>query len=1047
MTASSFPTSRSRRIATVASVLMAITLSASVLVLVLGASVPESWWPRTGQAFAADAYSGSTRQDACGLIAGPAKEYCERGATSWTASAARAPRDSASRAWMLFPAGAGVAALVVWRRRGTPGRGRRRMWRPDRGTLRSAGVIVLFSGVFILVNSQVVYAASSNSETGDLLAPLNIYSSEGVPINGYELNAEGGSIVSFKTQSLAFALSGLFTLIRLLVGLAGWAIEVAFRFPVLKILTGPAQKVADAYNTVVVDTLGLKGLVLAWAFVFAGFMIVRGRVGRGLGEIFLTLLIAAFAASTFVRPDYLLAQNGPLGQTQQVAAEVAQESVNSYAWGGKLASKGPCDGMAGNAEIKCLEREAEAPVSSTDVARPLQDSVTNALIVKPYMLLQYGRILDPAKKSDSKAYAVHLKWLTGGYKAGSKDRTDACSLVYGPAKQYCLRDNDNAPDGNDGLPSLTPGGELLDTASPVVSEEDKEFAAFLADLKKAGPVGKACAAYAAKPTWWRVGGALLLLIAALFICGMLLSSAIVLLGTQGVCAAAAGAAGVTFIAGMLPGPARQSVWKWLSLWGIAILVVVGICAFVPFFGIAVDATITDGPDLMVERILLIDVLAIAGAAGHRRLLTGITSFGRRMAMRMRYAKVGGTHMPGDTSELGAALAMNSPAALGGYGGLRAFTGGGGGRYGMLGTRQRLMGALASLFDGAGMPVDTGRVLADAGAEAGRGLAPLTAAAAVGGLGARLGAKGAHWLLIGRRPDREQLAKWRKPTAGGDPNAGGPSDGGDGGSGGAGPRRPGGPPDRYRNEQGQIVDRRTGQILHDQNTDRTLLSTRAHNRLVRLRGYRILNRGGRAAYGATVGLPANIRRARAGSSRYSQDARQQVRVWGNTVREDGRAWPATARSISRVMRERGDDRTDTAPLVSRRLPVSNGPGSTQPATARASEAPAAGGARPRSSFAPDPGALQRLLDDPAELRRQTIANVAAVDPSLARAMQGRAQPPSRQPSVQPDTTSDGTRAQARARFQELMRRTAPEADRLRQQHSRPDDDLDHPDFTE
>lgn len=143
------------------------------------------------------------------------------------------------------------------------------------------------------------------------------------------------------------------------------------------------------------------------------------------------------------------------------------------------------------------------------------------------------------------------------------------------------------------------------------------------------------------------------------------------------------------------------------LWGIAILALVGICAFVPFFGIAVDATVTNGPDLVVERILLIDVLAIAGAAGHRRLLTGITSFGRRMAMRMRYAKVGGTHLPGDTSELGAALAMNSPAAMGGYGGgLRAFTGGGG-RFGMLGTRQRLMGALASLVDGAGMPVDTG----------------------------------------------------------------------------------------------------------------------------------------------------------------------------------------------------------------------------------------------------------------------------------------------------------------------------------------------------
>ncbi|MEU2587316.1 hypothetical protein ABZ612_31260 [Streptomyces avermitilis] len=901
------------------------------------------------------------------------------------------------------------------------------MFRPDRGTLRSAGFVLLLTSVFVMVNSQVVYAASSNSETGDLLAPLNITSSEGAPINGYELNAEGGSIVAFKTQALAFALSGLFTLIRMLVGLAGWAIEVAFRFPLLKILSRPAQKAADTYDNVVVDTLGLKGLLLAWAFVFAGFMIVRGRVGRGLGEIFLTLLIAAFAASAFVRPDTLLAQDGPLGQSQQVAAEVAQQSVNSYDWGGKLASKGPCEGMAGNAEIKCLEREGEGPVSAAEVARPIQDSITNALIVKPYMLLQYGRILDPAKPADRKAYAVHLKWVTGGYKAGAKkdneDKKDACAKIKGEAKKYCERDTDDVP-GNNGsgtLPELTPGGELLDASHAIVTDEDREFYAFLQDMKKAGDVGKSCAAYAEKPTWWRVGGAALLLIATLFICGMLLSSAIVLLGTQGICAAAAAAGGVTFIAGMLPGPARQSVWKWLSIWGISVLTVVGVCAFVPFFGIAVDATITNGPDLMVERILLIDVLAIAGAAGHRRLLTGITSFGRRMAMRMRYAKVGGTHMPGDTSELGAALAMNSPAALGGYGGgLRAFTGGGGGRYGMLGTRQRLMGALTSLFDGAGMPVDTGRVLADAGAEAGRGLAPLTAAAAVSGAGARLGAKGTHWLLIGRRPDKEQLAKWRKPTADGDPDTGGPSGGPDGGSGGGGPRRPGGPPDRYRDEDGQVVDRRTGQVLHDQNTDRTLLSTRAHNRLVRFRGYRILNRGGRAAYGTTVGLPANVHRARSGKSQYSLDARQQVQVWGNTVREDGRAWADTGRHVSRVLREHTDDSGGPGPFVSRRLPSRPAPA---PRPTGSSSSPArTRQASPRASASASPASASTRPSAPPTSPTRLASGAPR---AAAGGRPGRTAPPG-------DGGAEGSASTGnRARMQELMR----QAEALREMRAR------------
>jgi hypothetical protein len=910
---------------------------------------------------------------------------------------------------------------------------------PDRATLRSAGLLAVLTGVFVMVNSQVVYAASSTSETGDLLAPLNVTSSEGVPINGYELNAQGGSLFSFQAQSLSFALSGLFTVIRLLVGLAGWAIELAFRFPLLKILIKPAQRVADAYETVVVDTLGLKGLLLAWAFVFAAFMIVRGRVGRGLGEIFLTLTIAAFAASTFVRPDYLLAQDGPLGQTQQVAAEVAQESVSSYDWGGRLASLGPCDRMAGAQEAKCLEQEAQAPVAAADVARPLQDSITNALIVKPYMLLQYGRILDPAKQSDRRAYAVHLKWITGGYKAGDQDQQgekegdkDTCDLIKGPAKEYCERgtggaDRGSIPEGADDLDiGLLPGQSLGDIDSAQFSEEGQQFAAFLEDLEDAGPVGKACAAYAQKPTWWRVGGAALLLIAAFFICGMLLSSAIVLLGTQGIGAAAAAAGGLAFIAGMLPGPARQSVWKWMSIWGIAILAMVGICAFVPFFGIAVDATITNGPDLMVERILLIDVLAIAGAAGHRRLLTGISSFGRRMAMRMRYAKVGGTHLPGDTSELGAALAMNSPAALGGYGGgLRAFSGSGG-RFAILGTRQRLMGALTSVFDGAGMPVDTGRVLADARAEAGRGLAPVTAAAAAGGLGARLGltgarlgAKGAHWLLIGRRPDAEKLAKWRKPTADGDPYEGGPSDGG-GGPGGLGPRRPGGPPDRYRNEDGQVVDRTTGRVLHDQNSDRTLMSTRAHNRLVRYRGYRILHRGGRMVYGATVGLPANTRRGREGGARYREDARQQARVWGNTVREDGRAWTDTGRHVAQVLREHTDDSGGTGPFTSRRLPTTTAPGASSSGRAPTS--------RPSSGTSPAPA--------------RPSQSAAGPEPGLPPVPLPRRDGPTPRPSsgsrlggpVLPGGGSAGSRSrqEAAARMRELMRRTAPEAERLRQE---------------
>ena len=118
MTSSSWD--RSQRLAAAASVFTVIAVVLGVLVLSVGAGVPEAWWPHTGQAFAADARPAD--QDPCALIVGPAKGSCERGTT--TAASAGHP-GIASAAWRLVPAGAGVAALVVWRRHSASGQRRR----------------------------------------------------------------------------------------------------------------------------------------------------------------------------------------------------------------------------------------------------------------------------------------------------------------------------------------------------------------------------------------------------------------------------------------------------------------------------------------------------------------------------------------------------------------------------------------------------------------------------------------------------------------------------------------------------------------------------------------------------------------------------------------------------------------------------------------------------------------------------------------------------------------------------------------------------------
>jgi len=742
----------------------------------------------------------------------------------------------------------------------------------DRGTLRAAGFVAVLTVVFLVTNTAVAAAADSGADSGGgLLAPLDVTTSEGVPLNGYSLEADGGSVTDITSQFQTLVLGGLFTLVRLLVGLSCWMVQFTFRFPLIRALLAPAQKASEAYNTHVVGALGLKALLLGWAFIFGVVLLVRGKVGKGLGEIVLTLLIAAFAASAFIRPDYILGADGPLDQTHQASLEVAQITTASY-FGKKYDTSDPCDVILGPAQSTCQNSDAAAKA----VSQPIQDALTNALVVKPYMLLEYGRILNPKSADDKAAYAVHLAWVAGAYnKRSDSDVDDLCDSIPGPAKDVC-KDDAGSDKGNCGY--------LIGSAKDLCEKTstDQGFGGLTKDLSKAGAVGKDAAEYAKTPSWDRVGGVVLLLVAVAVAALMVCSMAMVQLGTQGADIGAAAVGGIAWVWGMLPGPSRMAVWRWFGIFIVSVMVGFVSSAAIPMFAIGVDTLLTaNGPDLMVERLLLLDGLAIGFLAFHRRLMAATSQFGSRLALRMRYAKVGGTHLPGDTSELGAALAMNGPGGGGGAGGL---LGGPSGAHMALGARHRILGNLAAMADGTGMPADPGRLLSDAMAEGRRGLAPV----GLGLAGARLALRGAHGALIGPKPaEEDESVKLLRNIAKG-VNGEGPH--GHGGPG--GPGRPSGPGGGGKSP---TVDPWTGEILHDPETDRPLLGSRIHQKASRLRGYRIASRAARIAYGATSGLPRNIAAARGKASEFTQDARTQLRVVTNQVRQDAEDWQPVRRA--------------------------------------------------------------------------------------------------------------------------------------------------------
>ncbi|MFF3675961.1 hypothetical protein ACFYYS_18565 [Streptomyces sp. NPDC002120] len=839
----------------------------------------------------------------------------------------------------------------------------------DRGTLRSAGFVTLLTVVFLVTNTAVAAAADGSGPGGGLLGPLDIPTREGVPLSGYQLdssttslavgerieNAVVGDKLPFdvigETQRLL--LSGLFTLVRLLVGLCCWLIRFVFDFPLLNLLTDPAQRLADAYQRHVVGALGLEGLLLAWAFVFGLVMFVRGKVGAGLGEIVMTLVIAGLSASAFVRPDYLLGKDGPLQQTHQAAIEVASITTSSYfdtpARGGR-----PCDSAVGPAHDACVREQADAKTVTT----PIQAALTDALVVKPYMLLQYGRVLDPKKPGDEAAYKAHLKWIKGNATpsaaADAEEKENPCRLLKGPARPYC--------EG-----AQKPGTQVTSTAG---------FPALLKDLEDAGPVGKSAAAYAKTPTWDRVWSVLALLVAVLVVALMVVSMAVVMLGAQGADAAAAAGGPIAWVWAMLPGPSRMLLWRWLGVFVVSALVAFVAAMALPLFGIAVDALLADsGPDQMMERLLLVDALAVAFLIMHRRVLRATAGFGQRMATRMRYSKIGGSHLRGDSSELGAALAMHSSSAGAGSG---ALGGGFSAAHGAFGARLRSLGSLAALSDGTGMPMSPGRLIGDAVAEGRRGIAPLAVAL-----------RGAHAALVGPKPGGHpaaaRLRAYANGTAAGRPGAAT--------GGGA-----------------MVVDEWTGEILHDPASDRPLLGSRIHARASRLRGYRVASRAARLAYGATLGLPRSLGAARGAASQFTDDARTQLRVAGHHVREDAGRWADAGRTIR-------DDVDHTGQVLATAWQVHNPVGAVRDTAIAAAIHTAPLDATPRSSLRTTVN--RRRADTPVSA--PPAARASGTSRRRRQAAPGRTEAPGTLHPQAPDQApADPAQAEAEANAARLRR---------------------------
>ncbi|WP_028649010.1 type IV secretion system protein [Nocardiopsis sp. CNT312] len=228
-----------------------------------------------------------------------------------------------------------------------------------------------------------------------------------------------------------------------------------------------------------------------------------------------------------------------------------------------------------------------ASVSSDpqQAAQPLTDALTDVLIVQPHQALNYGEVLDE----------THPCWDT--YRQVVQD----------------------GPWGDD------------DTPRDMMNDAGCE------DL----------AEYNASPTMDRLLGTVLLLAASLIVNLLLLILVCVLLIAVIAMGIYVVLCPLVLVAALLPGGGRQLLWRWIGGVVKTLLAIIAICVFIAIFTVIIGAFMDASTDLpLVARFALVDLVALGGLIGHRKLINAGNRASQRLSRRLETARLGGTRGPG-----------------------------------------------------------------------------------------------------------------------------------------------------------------------------------------------------------------------------------------------------------------------------------------------------------------------------------------------------------------------------------------------------------------
>ncbi|MFC7986515.1 hypothetical protein [Streptomyces sp. NPDC057336] len=482
-----------------------------------------------------------------------------------------------------------------------------------RGIKRRLGLIAVLLAVFTVVLAPAATADPSpspstsapaagpvgknlnqkpNDGSDGLLQPFNVTDKDGVPISSYTVKTDTGGWKDIDLKIWNIVAQLLFGVSKWVIGFTCWLIKWALNFGLATVMIGPVEDISSTIKSQVIDRLGLPGLFLTFAGFYCGWLILFKERSRGFAEIGVSLVVAALTTTVLVSPAQVL-----LGQHDQAQPQGSTMLLSEEGLLGK--SK---DFTLEVASIVLADDPASAQGSAdpNNVAKPITDALVEAFIVKPNQLMVYGQTFDGACDKAFREFKL------------AEFNLDQLGVNYWEAAMM-----DSVYDTNF-IGQLTENSEKFEAACGDVKPKAKRASADLAF------------------------SALFVAIAAVIVAVLMILVTGTFLTAQGWLAFEAIRGHWALTAGILPGGGRATLWRWCSAITKAVLGIIIAILFLAIFILIILALIdADTGDVLAVKFIVIDVTAVAGLAGHKRIKQTAQSIAVNLNRKLANARVGG----------------------------------------------------------------------------------------------------------------------------------------------------------------------------------------------------------------------------------------------------------------------------------------------------------------------------------------------------------------------------------------------------------------------